>query len=406
MTDPTLDMPMLAELPRDQRLAVAHEYMLLGILSNHATLPQTVVAGGSLDDVDQVAIDVWMGASPEYTHRMRRLMTIEGDDVPAIMKALQLDVGFVHQYMSVNYQVNDAQHGEFWLDHCGALLDTEPYGDDRVFGMCHTIEDPTFDATAYATNPRARIRPIHRPPRIPNDRVPHCRWTIEIDPANKPVGPARLTQRVAALPLASIPVEPRPAAESYQRDFTPKLGLADLSDGTVCAVTREFGFQTHLLMCSAEFAFAERFGEVRARELVADAWIATAWIASERLIDVFGGTVDLATAFALHPALPPGLSRDVRVDGSRVECTLTPCTPALLDATQPGWVGALARGERRGIEGIVGPIAPHASIVEVTNTGAAIRIVVETESGADAITEPDSVAFMRLSKLSQWKFKP
>ena len=49
--------------------------------------------------------------------------------------------------------------------HCGALMDVEPMGDDFVVAMCHHIEDPTFDATACATNPRARMRPIHRPPR-------------------------------------------------------------------------------------------------------------------------------------------------------------------------------------------------------------------------------------------------
>ena len=43
-------------------------------------------------------------------------------------------------------------HGEFWLDHCGALMDVEPMGEEFVHGMCHDIEDPTFDATAGATH--------------------------------------------------------------------------------------------------------------------------------------------------------------------------------------------------------------------------------------------------------------
>ena len=47
-----------------------------------------------------------MGASPVYTQRMRRLMGIEGHDVPAIMKALQLDMGFVHGFMNVAYSVD------------------------------------------------------------------------------------------------------------------------------------------------------------------------------------------------------------------------------------------------------------------------------------------------------------
>src|SRR3954465_6083025 len=103
----------LEGLPRDELLAIAHEYMLVAMLANQATLPQTLVAGGTLDDLNQLAIDIWMGASPVYTHRMRTLMGIVGDDVPTIMKALQLDCGFVHQYMQVHYQVNDALHGEF-----------------------------------------------------------------------------------------------------------------------------------------------------------------------------------------------------------------------------------------------------------------------------------------------------
>src|SRR5215471_18160833 len=238
--------------------------MLMGMLSNQSTLPQTIVAGGSLDDLNEVAIDVWMGASPIYTQRMRALMGIEGDDVPAIMKALQLDVGFVHQYMNVHYQVNDPLHGEFWLEHCGALLNVEPFGEERVRGMCHTIEDPTFDATAYATNPRARIRPIHRPPRVPADRMPHCHWTIEIDPANEPVGPAKNTRAVAALPLARVDNERAAERDAgwtdYARGVEPEFKLGLLSSATLAAVAREFQIQEHLLSCSAELALVERLG--------------------------------------------------------------------------------------------------------------------------------------------------
>src|SRR5512134_941060 len=148
--------PAFDELPRAQLLPVALETMHVGHLLDRALMPAVAIAARDVDTVDQVAIDEWMGASPVYTGRMRRLMGIEGDDVGAIMKALQLDVGFPHQYMDVAYKQVDPLHAEFWLLHCGALMDTEPHGEKRVIGMCHTIEDPTFDATAYATNPRAR----------------------------------------------------------------------------------------------------------------------------------------------------------------------------------------------------------------------------------------------------------
>ena len=60
--------------------------------SNGNAPPWAAIAARSVDAVDQVAIDEWMGASPVYTGRMRRLMAIEGDGVDAIMKALQLDI--------------------------------------------------------------------------------------------------------------------------------------------------------------------------------------------------------------------------------------------------------------------------------------------------------------------------
>src|SRR5262245_32647732 len=136
-------------------------------------------------------------------------------------------------------------------------MDVEPHGEKRVVGMCHTIEDPTFDATAYATNPRARIRPIHRPPRVPADRVPHCHWTIRIDPANEPVGPAANTRAVSELPLARLPNSRAPEREpcgrsDYRGAFDPEFRLGDLSTATLAAVAREFQIQSHLLASSAE----------------------------------------------------------------------------------------------------------------------------------------------------------
>jgi hypothetical protein len=391
-----------ATLPDPTRLAVAHEVMLLGMLSNQATLPQTIVAGGSLDDLNDVAIDLWMGASPIYTHRMRALMGIEGDDVPAIMKALQLDVGFVHQYMDVRYQVNDANHGEFWLAHCGALLNVEPHGEERVFGMCHTIEDPTFDATAYATNPRARIRPIHRPPRVPADREPHCHWTIEIDPANDPVGPAVLTRDVGALPLASLPVEP--VADGYQGAFDPEFRLAALTPTTLDAVTRELAIQTHLLMCSAELALASRYGADVARTLVADAWVGTAWVATERLGAVLGERADLETLLLLHPAIPPGFRRRVERTGDRVRLVLEPEIESLLDERQPGWIGALARCDARGIDGLVQPHNRRARVVSARRDGSTLVFEIDEDAEPAPVAEPEVVAFMRIGMLASWKF--
>ena len=159
------------------------------------------------EEMAQIAVEEWASSSPVYTRRMQRALgyapPVEGGgDVVTIFKGLQLDIGAPPQFMDFRYTVHDPRHGEFHLDHCGALMDVEPMGPDYVRSMCHDIEDPTFDATAVASNPKAQVRPIHRPPRsassIAADRRPHCAWTVIIDESHPEVAPIPALAVVAA----------------------------------------------------------------------------------------------------------------------------------------------------------------------------------------------------------------
>ena len=403
---------ILDELDRDALLRVAHEHMLLGMIVTRSMLPQVVLSGGSLDMLNDVAIDEWMGASPIYTRRMRDLMGIGGDNVEAIMKALQLDVGFVHQYMDVAYKVDGDRHGEFWLQHCGALLDIEPHGEERVFGMCHTIEDPTFDATAFATNPRARIRPIHRPPRTPTDRHPHCHWTIAIDPDNEPVGPAKLTEAVRTLPLAAVPnaisrsVGDDDLMQDYRQPLRPSFRLHHLSSGALAAVAREFQMQSHLLMCSGELALRERFDQETARQMLVATCVGAGWVASERLaiaLDAAPDAAGLARVLALHPMVPPGLERSIAIEGGRVHVELASSMPGLVNADHPGCPGVLARGEPAGIEAIVHALAPRADGA-LTVDDDRISFDVDVDTDREPVREPDAVAIAKIGMVASWSF--
>jgi hypothetical protein len=404
--------PALDQLPRSALLAVAFEHMLAGMIVTRAMLPQVILRGGDAALMNQIAIDEWMGASPVYTGRMRALMGIEGDDAGAIMKALQLDCGFVHQYMDVGYKLIDPHHAEFWLAHCGALMDTEPHGEEQVFGMCHTIEDPTFDATALATNPRARIRPIHRPPRTPADRHPHCHWTITIDEANDPVGSVPLTDRVAALPLARVP-NPAPTSDDgpgrrdYTGPFDPSFRLADLASAALAGAAREFQVQAHLLMCAGELTLAEHFGADAARDVIGDAWAGAGWIVSERLaraLEATGAPADVAAVLAVHPLLPPGFTSVVEADASRVHLDLRAVAPGLLDAEHPGWCGALARGDPRGLAAMVHGADRHADLRALAIEDGSVHAEVDRDPGAVAAPEPDIVALVRIGMVSTWDF--
>src|SRR5262249_20363435 len=155
------------------------------------------------------------------------------------------DVGFPHQYMDVHYELESPERGTFWLQSCGALLEVEKAGEEAVRSMCHAIEDPTFDASAVATNPLARCRPIHRPPRTPADRVPHCRWEVFIDHTATPLEESTITKRVAAARLGAVDF-PAPSADAsgglddYRGPFDPDFRLEKLSRAALVRACREF----------------------------------------------------------------------------------------------------------------------------------------------------------------------
>jgi len=238
----------------------------------------------------EIAIAEWMGASPVYTQRMQRALNFSGDDVATIFKGMQFDVGAPHGFLDFRFRVNDDGSGEFWLPYCGALMDVEPMGEDFVVGMCHHIEDPTFDATAVATNARARVRPIHRPPRVPADRQPHCHWRVRVDPGAAPIEEIALTQRVRQSRLAQLVI---PAAAprgdgggrtDYAGAFDAEMQLEDFAHHALVRIAQEFCLQGHLLVRSFMTAIAERWGDDVAREIAAQQFIGSAGVAIAALL--------------------------------------------------------------------------------------------------------------------------
>ncbi len=205
------------DLSKEALVKLAREYALIVHLLDRSMCTAIGMRYGQ-KVVEELAIEEWRGASPIYTERMREVMGITGDTVADIFKCLQLDPGFPHHYMDVRYEVVDDHHGFFELAHCGALMDVEPFGEVAVVSMCHHIEDPTFDATAQAINPKARVRPVHRPPRPSGDSLPHCRWEVIIDDDTVTVDEAQITTMTRGTTAATFQFPP-------MRDGTPHLPL-------------------------------------------------------------------------------------------------------------------------------------------------------------------------------------
>src|ERR1700756_4791645 len=275
-----------AALSHDELATLVPELLLIGQLIDRSGMAWCIRDFGR-DEMLQIAIEEWAAASPVYTKRMQKTLKYEGDDVITIFKGLQLDIGAPPQFMDFRYTVHDRWHGEFHLDHCGALMDVEPMGEDYVRGMCHDIEDPTFDATAVATNPKAQVRPIHRPPRVPADRHPHRRWTVIIDesyPAVSGIPALDAIRQTHAADLELDPIDPADEGESnYSGPLLSDFDFGAFSHSALVRIADEVCLQMHLLNLSFGIAVRARAeSEQQARHIRTKQLIGIAGVGAER----------------------------------------------------------------------------------------------------------------------------
>ncbi len=430
----------LDEFTRDELAVLGREFLLAGQLMDRAGMPHVISAYDRVV-MGEIAIAEWMGASPVYTKRMQQLLRFAKGDVETIFKGMQFDIGAPPEFMDFRYTVIDENHGEFWLDHCGALMDVEPMGAEYVTTMCHAIEDPTFDATATATSPYAQVRPIHRPPRVPEGRSPHCHWTVEINEQFDPLPYPELAKRIGATNAASLPI-PELAANSvdpsagwvdYSGPLDPDLQLEQFSRPTLLALVNEFCVQSHLLVISLLAAIEDRFGTEAAVKIGAKQFIGSAGLTAERLhralvasdsasgdaesADLRGSQGDseagldaIAQVLEIHPAFHPrtyvdfgvSYSTDSQGGSEQLLLRLGPCL-ATQESGRESWITLLADGHDEALQAIVQAVNPFARCTPITaGTGdlAGWQVVI----GDTAAHESNEVALTRFSTGAEFEF--
>lgn len=389
-------------LDRAELAALVPELLLIGHLIDRSGMPWCIDAFGRAG-MTEIAIEEWAGSSPIYTTRMQRALGYAGSDVVTIFKGLQLDIGAPPQFMDFRYTVHDRWHGEFQLDHCGALMDVEPMGEDFVRGMCHDIEDPTFDATAVATNPRARVRPIHRPPRRPADRQPHCAWSVTIDDTHEPVRESELCIRMRRTRAATLELDPIDPADDGLSDYTGPLvsdiDFAHFSASTLSRMADEVCLQMHLLTLAFSRAVQARTDLELARAIRTKQLVGIAGIAAERLhraLGLPGGIAGALRVLELHPLINPAAYVAAAVGDS----LSVRASPAHEDGA---WISLCGPGSIAALQAIVRAVDPCLGIeADGTATDWTARVV----DRPSAAPEADEVSLTRLSTGSSFTFQP
>ncbi len=394
-----------AELSRAELAVLVPELLLIGQLIDRSGMAWCIASFGR-EEMLRIAIEEWAGCSPLYTKRMQKALRYEGEDVITIFKGLQFDIGAPPQFMDFRYTVHDRWHGEFHLDHCGALLDVEPMGPDYVRGMCHDIEDPTFDATAVATNPRAQVRPIHRPPRRPAHRTPHCAWTVVIDPSHPEARPIPALAIIAATHAAGWELAPIDRDDDGAADYTgPLLSDVDFSAFSHSALVRiadEVCLQMHLLNLSFVLAVSKRAGDDRelARSICTRQLTGIAGVAAERIRRALNIPTDLdglARVLRLHPLLNPAGYVRAEVEAGRLQVRRSPAHDDC------AWIALCGPGSAQPLQAIATAVDPH---LVVTIAGTATDWTAELERSDAVVPECPEVQVTKVSGGAAFQFQP
>jgi len=367
--DPDFDLDRLS---RAALARLGREYLLVGHVQSRVIMPIVATRFGPAAVAD-FAIDTWRGASPVFNARNRALLRIQGDGMSAIFKGLQFDVGAPHQYMDFRFEVVDETRGFFWLDYCGALdavsvaTNNDPVAIKR---MCHDIEDPTFDATVMEVNPRARCRPVHRPPLAPGHTGPVCRWEVRITPDVGVVAEHPLTHAVRdtrAGRFAFAPAGPRGTGglDDYAGPFVPDLQLEDLSQPALVVQCKEFALDVHLLVRAGHLAVRERWGADAVPAIARDHWAGAAPVVGARIRRALGIAGDdmaaILKSLQVDPAFPPDYLRTgaALVDDRHGFFWVEDCD-ALADAPPRGWIEVLDDPAAPGLDAVVAAVNPRA----------------------------------------------
>jgi hypothetical protein len=413
--DPTFE---LGHLSRAGLATLGREYLLHGHLQDRVGMP-IVLGSAPREAMEQVAIVEWMAASPIYSRRTQQAFTFADGNVPTIMKNLQLDIGAPHQFMDFRCRVDDAEHGEFWLAHCGALMDVEPMGEDFVRGMCHTIEDPTFDATALATHPHVQIRPIHRPPRVPAGREPHCHWTVIIDDSFPEVAPHPNEAIVARSVIANVGVaEPTGELEpggwdDYDRDFDPDFELQDLSHRALVVALQEFAVQSHLLFRAFLLAVEQEVDEAAAVRANPQVFTGIAGLTAQRLKAAMHVDGDDAAAIAkvlqLHPTFQPRTYVDIAIEvegDDRLRFAVLD-SPVFTEGDDRHWFAQLGGAGDRGLDAIVQSVNRRAAVSATTpRAGERFAYDVVIDPTATPAVEAPEIGLAKISTGATVEFSP
>jgi hypothetical protein len=189
----------MVELSKEQLVSIllgSHEYMLQ---CNQGVSMQIVVRHG-FGDMFAIAWDIWSAkVLPAVKDLKARHMGIDGHDVAAFMKDLQIDASALPgKAFDLHFDMPGPDVGIMTFNRCPAPAMFEALGREDILEQnCHAVCPASIEETAKLYHPNMKMDILAIPPRPDADHV-CCVWRLSMrDESDPQYVPVELTQKPA-----------------------------------------------------------------------------------------------------------------------------------------------------------------------------------------------------------------
>jgi len=125
--------------------------------------------------------EAWRRQTPLEVRWTRQALNIWGNDVEAVMKWLQVDIGSGPVFPEFTCELKSKNVGVMTVKKCRGLDYFERHGEtDLMINSCHVVDVEGFKNLARMFNPKMKCTPLKLPPRESPDDIA-CQWEFRLE---------------------------------------------------------------------------------------------------------------------------------------------------------------------------------------------------------------------------------
>ncbi|MFC1869924.1 DUF6125 family protein [Chloroflexota bacterium] len=120
----------------------------------------------------------WDSASRYEMAKITKQLNIQGNDIPAYLKALQITPWFLNMTYQMEMKHNNS--AVFTVTYCPTLYGLEKEGRGREDEICNQVCAKLYEQYAAFFNPAMGVKCLKSPPRKSKDEI-CCQWEINLE---------------------------------------------------------------------------------------------------------------------------------------------------------------------------------------------------------------------------------